>query len=272
MSDPGAQKQSNMLSHSNGSLSPLQSTATSFKVFGLSHRLLMAGFRGNSSSTYKFESIPTTSYDTKAAAIEDKTQQTPSRGPSFEEQLAYESSLFGSTSSPPVEHMKISFNPIDPSPVSKLKLRIPCQPQCNGENVDTFPSFQLVPEASNSDNDDDENSDIFCQSSPGVSDNCLSDSELWESDESPRESASRLKQGGQRSTHGDMGSFPGSFLDLPCFDSVDHHSTLPSVEQEQEQEQEREQVPEYKPSVSEIIRDWPPNQPNENAVLKKTQT
>ncbi|KAJ4912610.1 Scar-like domain-containing protein WAVE 5 [Raphanus sativus] len=230
VSDPGAQKQSNMLSHSNGSLSPLQSTATSFKVFGLSHRLLMAGFRGNSSSTYKFESIPTTSYDTKAAAIEDKTQQTPSRGPSFEEQLAYESSLFGSTSSPPVEHMKISFNPIDPSPVSKLKLRIPCQPQYNGENVDTFPSFQLVPEASNSDNDDDENSDIFCQSSPGVSDNCLSDSELWESDESPRESASRLKQGGQRSTHGDMGSFP------------------------------------------EIIRDWPPNQPNENAVLKKTQT
>ncbi|CAF2069657.1 hypothetical protein HID58_041075 [Brassica napus] len=265
VSDPTSQQQSNMLSHSNGSLSPLQSTATSFKVFGLSHRLLMAGFRGNTSSTYKFESIPTTSYDTKAAAIEDKTQQTPPRGPSFEEQLAYESSIFGSpTSSPPVEHMKISFSPIDPSPVSKLKLRIPCQPQYNGENVDTFPSFQLVPEASNSDNEDD-NSDIFCQSSPGVSDNCLSDSELWESDESPRESASSLKQGGERSTHGDMGSFSSLFLDLPCYDSVDHHSTSPRLEQEHE----REQVPEYKPSVSEIIRDWPPNA---NAVLKKTQT
>ncbi|KAJ0236873.1 Scar-like domain-containing protein WAVE 5 [Hirschfeldia incana] len=267
VSDPTSQQQSNMLSHSNGSLSPLQSTATSFKVFGLSHRLLMAGFRGNSSSTHKFESIPTTSYDTKAAAIEDKAQQTPLRGPSFEEQLAYQSSLFGSpTSSPPVEHMKISFNPIDPSPVSKLKLRIPCQPQYNGKNVDTFPSFQLVPEASNSDIEDDNNSDIFCQSSPGVSDNCLSDSELWESDEDPRESASSLKEGGVR-THGDMGSFPGSFLDLPCYDSVDHHSTSPNLEQEQEQE--REQVPEYKPSVSEIIRDWPPNA---NAVPKKTQT
>ncbi|KAG2244601.1 hypothetical protein Bca52824_093568 [Brassica carinata] len=258
VSDHTSQQQSNMLSHSNGSLSPLQSTATSFKVFGLSHRLLMAGFRGNSSATYKFESIPTSSYDTKAAAIEDKTQQTPLHGPSFEEQLAYESSIFGSpTSSPPVEHMKISFSSIDPSPVSKLKLRIPCQPQYNGENVDTFPSFQLVPEASNSDNDDD-NSDIFCQSSPCVSDNCLSDSELWESDEDPRESASSLKEVGERRTHGDMGSFPGSFLDLPCYDSVDHHSTSPRLEQEQEKE--REQVPEYKPSVSEIIRHWPPNQ------------
>ncbi|KAL0873855.1 hypothetical protein Bca101_023560 [Brassica carinata] len=257
VSDHTSQQQSNMLSHSNGSLSPLQSTATSFKVFGLSHRLLMAGFRGNSSATYKFESRPTSSYDTKAAAIEDKTQQTPLHGPSFEEQLAYESSIFGSpTSSPPVEHMKISFSSIDPSPVSKLKLRIPCQPQYKGENVDTFPSFQLVPEASNSDNDDD-NSDIFCQSSPCVSDNCLSDSELWESDEEPRESASSLKEGGER-THGDMGSFPGSFLDLPCYDSVDHHSTSPRLEQEQERE--REQVPEYKPSVSEIIRHWPPNQ------------
>ncbi|KAG2241529.1 hypothetical protein Bca52824_096483 [Brassica carinata] len=200
----------------------------------------------------------TENYDTKAAAIEDKTQQTPLHGPSFEEQLAYESSIFGSpTSSPPVEHMKISFSSIDPSPVSKLKLRIPCQPQYNGENVDTFPSFQLVPEASNSDNDDD-NSDIFCQSSPCVSDNCLSDSELWESDEDPRESASSLKEVGERRTHGDMGSFPGSFLDLPCYDSVDHHSTSPRLEQEQEKE--REQVPEYKPSVSEIIRHWPPNQ------------
>ncbi|CAH8345425.1 unnamed protein product [Eruca vesicaria subsp. sativa] len=274
VTDPTSQQQSNTLSHSNGSLSPLQSAATSFKVFGLSHRLLMAGFRGNSSSTYKFESIPTTSYDTKAAAIEDKVQQTPPRGPSFEEQLAYESSLFGSpTSSPPVEHMKITFNPIDPSPVSKLKLRIPCQPQYNGENVDTFPSFQLVPEASNNSDDEDENnSDIFCQSSPGVSDNCLSDSELWESDESPRESASRLKQGGERSTHDDMGSFPGSFLDLPCFDSVDHQFTSPRLEPEQEQEQEqeeeeeREQLPEYKPSVSEIIRDWPPNQPKSSTT------
>ncbi|XP_024004345.1 scar-like domain-containing protein WAVE 5 isoform X2 [Eutrema salsugineum] len=271
VSDPTSQQQSNMLTHSNGSHSHLQSTATSFKVFGLSHRLLMAGFRGNSSSTCKFDSIPTTSYDTKVAAIADKTQQTL-RGSSFEEQLDYDSYLFGSpTSSPPVQHMKISFNPINPSPDSKLKLRIPCQPQCNGGNADMFPSFQLVPEASNS--DDEDNSDIFCQSSPCVSDNCLSDSELWESDESPRGSASSLKEAGERSTHGDMGSFSGSFLDLPCFDSVEHQSTSPRLEQEQDQDLQ------YKPSVSEIIRDWPPNQPkdspsneaNANAVLKKTQ-
>ncbi|CAA7042703.1 unnamed protein product, partial [Microthlaspi erraticum] len=278
VSDPTTtqQQSSNMLSHSNGSHSHLQSTPTSFKVFGLSHRLLMAGFRGNSSSTCKFESIPTTSYDTRVTAIEDMTQQTH-RVSSFEERLDYESSLFGSpTSSPPVEHMKISFKPTDASAVSKLKLRIPCQTQHNGENADMFPSFQLVPEASNSD-DDDDSSDIFCQSSRGVSDNCLSDSELWESDESPRKSVSSLEQGGKRNTHGDMVPFSGSFLDLPCFDSVDHQSTSSRLEQDQEQEQEQEQVPDYKPSVSEIIRHWPPNKPkssssNEaNAVLNKTQ-
>lgn len=267
VSDPTSQQQSNM-----SSLSPMQSTGTSFRVFGLSHRLLMAGFRGNSSSTCKFESVPSSSYDTRVAAIEDRTQQSPG-GSSFEEQLDYESSLFGSpTSSPPVEHMKISFNPIEASPVPKLKLRIPCQPRYNGENADMFPSFQLVPEASNSD-DGDDNSDTFCQSSPCVSDYCLSDSELWESDESPRISVSSLKQVEERSRHGDMGSFSGSFLDLPCYDAVDHQSTFSRLEQEQ--------VPEYKPSVSEIIRAWPPNQPksspcNEanvdaNTVSKKTQ-
>ncbi|XP_020872784.1 scar-like domain-containing protein WAVE 5 isoform X2 [Arabidopsis lyrata subsp. lyrata] len=267
VSDPTSQQHSNM-----SRLSPMQSTGTSFRVFGLSHRLLMAGFGGNSSSTCKFESVPSSSYVTGVASIEDKTQQTPG-GSSFEEQLDYESSLFGSpTSSPPVEHMKISFNPIEASPVPKLKLRIPCQPRYNGENADMFPSFQLVPEASNSE-DDDDNSDTFCQSSPCASDNCLSDSELWESDESPRKSVSSLKQVEERSRHGDMGSFSGSFLDLPCYDAVDHQSTSSRLEPEQ--------VPEYKPSVSEIIRHWPPNQPksspsNEanldaNTVLKKTQ-
>ncbi|KAG7547014.1 hypothetical protein ISN44_As12g023030 [Arabidopsis suecica] len=267
VSDPTSQQHSNM-----SSLSHMQSTGTSFRVFGLSHRLLMAGFRGNSSSTCKFESVPSSSYDSGVAAIEDKTRKTPG-GSSFEEQLDYESSLFGSpTSSPPVEHMKISFNPIEASPVPKLKLRIPCQPRYNGENADMFPSFQLVPEASNSE-DDDDNSDTFCQSSPCASDNYLSNSELWESDESPRKSVSSLKQVEERSRHGDMGSFSGSFLDLPCYDAVDHQSTSSRLEQEQ--------VPEHKPSVSEIIRHWPPNQPksspsNEanldaNTVLKKTQ-
>ncbi|KAL1224792.1 Scar-like domain-containing protein WAVE 5 [Cardamine amara subsp. amara] len=270
VSDPTSQQHSNMLSHSHP-----QTTETSFKVFGLSHRLLMSGFGGNSSSTCKFESIPTTSYDTKVAAIEDKSKQTPA-GSSFEEQPDYESSLFGSpTSSPPVEHMKISFNTKDASPVSKLKLRIPCQPRNNGESVDMFPSFQLVPEASNSDDDDDDNSDTFCQSSPCVSDNCLSDSELWESDESPRKSVSSLKQSEETSRHGEIGYFSSSFLDLPCYDAIDHQSTS----SRQDQDRDEEQGPEYIPSVSEIIRDWPPNQPkcnprdeanaDTNAVLKK---
>ncbi|XP_010439833.1 PREDICTED: scar-like domain-containing protein WAVE 5 [Camelina sativa] len=67
VSDPSSQQHSNMLSPSH-----LQSTGTSFRVFGLSHRLLMAGFRGNSSSTCKFESVPSSSYNTGIAA-EDKS-------------------------------------------------------------------------------------------------------------------------------------------------------------------------------------------------------
>ncbi|CAN8325171.1 unnamed protein product [Cochlearia groenlandica] len=260
VSDPTSQQQSSSMSHSNGSHSQPESTATSFKVFGLSHRLLMAGFRGNPSSVCKFESIPTTSYNTEVAAIEDKTRQTPC-GSSFEEQSDYESSLFSSspTSSPPVEHMRISFNAKDASSVSKLKLRIPCQTQHSGEYTDMFTTFQLVPEE-DTNSDDDDNNDIFCQSSsPCVSDNCLSDSELWESDESRRNSISSLKQGGERSTQWEMGSSSGSLLDLPCFDSLDHQSTSSRPELELEQEEEEED--EYKPSVSEIIRDWPPNQP-----------
>ncbi|KAL2533858.1 Protein SCAR3 [Abeliophyllum distichum] len=97
-----------------------------------------------------------------------------------------------SPSSPPLEHMKISFQPIDGFETSKLKLKFRDGNGSCESSKDTFPMFQLVPEPSIApysvglDSDDD----TFYRSSPSESDDCLShhseiNSELWESGESP---------------------------------------------------------------------------------------
>ncbi|KAJ0081157.1 hypothetical protein Patl1_10517 [Pistacia atlantica] len=110
----------------------------------------------------------------------------------FVEQFGHGSPLGSLTSSPPLEHMKISFNPIDGLETSKLKLKFPDGNQSHESISDMFASFQLVPEPAiplhgyGSDSDDD----TFCRSSPYMSDDCLShqsesNSEQWESDESP---------------------------------------------------------------------------------------
>lgn len=96
------------------------------------------------------------------------------------------------SSSPPLGHMKISFQPIDSIETSKLKLRFPDRSNIHESNSDMFPSFQLVPEPSiplqevGSDSDDD----TFSRSSPDLSDDYLShqsesNSERWESGNSP---------------------------------------------------------------------------------------
>ncbi|CAH2059476.1 unnamed protein product [Thlaspi arvense] len=96
------------------------------------------------------------------------------------------------TSSPPLDHMKISFKPSETLPSSELKLKLP--------EEYTFSSFQLVPEtnaASLPDSDSDK--DTFCRSSSYVSDNSddhsVSDSEQqWE--EEPGEIRERKSQQG----------------------------------------------------------------------------
>lgn len=95
----------------------------------------------------------------------------------------------GSPPSPPLEHMKISFHPINNIAVSKLKLEFP--DGHHHENIEElmFPSFQLLqgPVAYehhlSSDSDD-----TFCRSSPAYSENIPishsdSDFELWEVEE-----------------------------------------------------------------------------------------
>ncbi|KAL8511622.1 hypothetical protein ACS0TY_018141 [Phlomoides rotata] len=95
-------------------------------------------------------------------------------------------------SSPPLQHMKISFQPIDGFESSKLKLKFPDRNTNNESGIDIFPSFQLVPDVSiaryNVGLDSD--ADTFYRSSPSLSDDCHSNqsesnSEQWESSGSP---------------------------------------------------------------------------------------
>ncbi|CAI9773237.1 unnamed protein product [Fraxinus pennsylvanica] len=163
------------------------------------------------------------------------------------------------SSSPPLEHMKISFQPIDAFETSKLKLKFRDGNSSCESSKDTFHLFQLIPEPSIArfsvglDSDDD----TFYRSSPSVSDDCLShqsemNSEQWESGESPRskdcdlydalrrislsESVSTTLENGtvqgetpKNSTlpnsfieNGVENSQPDCLLDLPSLDSVNH--------------------------------------------------
>ncbi|KFK36316.1 hypothetical protein AALP_AA4G106600 [Arabis alpina] len=70
------------------------------------------------------------------------------------------------TSSPPLDHMKISFNPSETLPSSELKLKL--------ADEYTFSSFQLVPETTATslpDSDSDKDSFCRCSSSSYISDN-----------------------------------------------------------------------------------------------------
>ncbi|XP_073152906.1 protein SCAR1-like [Henckelia pumila] len=100
-----------------------------------------------------------------------------------------ESSILSPSSSPPLGHLKISFQPIDGVETSKLKLKFPDGNVNLETSRDIFPSFQLVPEISiirqNIGSDSD---DTFCRSSSSLSDDCLShqsesNSVQWESDQ-----------------------------------------------------------------------------------------
>ncbi|KAL1805679.1 hypothetical protein ACET3Z_028747 [Daucus carota] len=113
-------------------------------------------------------------------------------GRAFIEQFGSGYPFISPSSSPPLENMKISFQPIEGFEISKLKLKFPDGSGCHESSRDMFPSFQLVPEESISLQDvgSDSDDDTFCESSHG-SEDCLgryseSDSEEWETRESTR--------------------------------------------------------------------------------------
>ncbi|KAL0442656.1 UNVERIFIED_CONTAM: protein SCAR3, partial [Sesamum latifolium] len=103
-----------------------------------------------------------------------------------------ESQIPSPPSSPPLAHMKISFQPIDGFETSRLKLKFPCGNTNDESSRDVFPSFQLVPEVSITEHNigSDSEDDTFHGSSPSLSDDCHShqsesNSEQWESRKSP---------------------------------------------------------------------------------------
>ncbi|KAK8642058.1 hypothetical protein V6N13_011420 [Hibiscus sabdariffa] len=167
----------------------------SSRMFGLGHKLLVNGFHRKMSVGHDDESEPATS--TKTGVLEPRNGQ---QSISYQkiprttknEQIGNGSPVNSLTSSPPLEHMKISFNPIDGFETSKLKLQFP-DGNHHHENIrDMFPSFQLVPVPAIPAHDvaSDSDDDTFCRSSPYMSDDCLShcsdsNSEQWESGETP---------------------------------------------------------------------------------------
>lgn len=162
-------------------------------VFGLGQRLLANGFRRKLSLASDVRYEPVSSVENGVSnwgSGQHHKHQTNSES-TFIEQFGYRSPLNSLTSSPPIEHMKISFIPVDSSDNSKLKLKFPDGNHSHESVRDMFASFQLVPEHSVQSHDygSESDDDTFCRSSFYMSDDCLShhsdsNSEEWVSGES----------------------------------------------------------------------------------------
>lgn len=170
-----------------------ENSRSSSGIFGLSNRLLSTG------STEK--SLPGGDGNNHFASYKnaDDFELKNRRSVEYRTFSGRSKDLFGGKSSlsspshsPPLEHMKISFQPINGFESSKLKLKFPDGKTNSGSGSDIYPSFQLVPEVSlpryNVGSESD--ADTFYRSSPSLSDDCHSNqsesnSEQWESSESP---------------------------------------------------------------------------------------
>ncbi|KAL8248231.1 hypothetical protein R6Q59_005099 [Mikania micrantha] len=164
---------------------------TSSRIFEFSNRLLVNGFRKQMSLVGNERLASSVKSDVPDNTSIHKGYQTVTGIP-FREQFG-NGNLFISPSSPPLEHMRISFQPIDGFETSKLKLAFPDGNNNDKSNGYVFPSFQLVPEPAVSlhEFDSDSDDDTFCRSSPYASDDCHSNpsesnSEQWDSSETPR--------------------------------------------------------------------------------------
>ncbi|XP_022715766.1 protein SCAR3-like isoform X2 [Durio zibethinus] len=251
----------------------------SSSMFELGHNLLVNGFRRKLSIGHAGESERATS--TKTEVLEQRNghqgisyQKIP--WTTFNERIGNGSPVNSLTSSPPLEHMKISFNPIDGFETSKLRLQFPNGNHYQESVRDMFPSFQLVPVPSIPVHDvaSDSDDDTFCRSSPYMSDDCLShrsesNSEQWESGETPEskdpelyDTLSRLSSmesvssslqvgevanscihvnGGNKTIDPGTGAEPSLSvsLDLPSFDAINpvlHDETKSNFDQKNQVE------------------------------------
>ncbi|XP_011101380.1 protein SCAR1 [Sesamum indicum] len=168
-------------------------TKSSSRMFELSNKLLKPG------SSKKLlhggdENSGHTSYQ-NANALKQKNHQNFAHqafAGRNRDLFGGESQIPSPPSSPPLAHMKISFQPIDGFETSRLKLKFPYGNTNDESSRDVFPSFQLVPEVSITQHNigSDSEDDTFHGSSPSLSDDCHrhqseSNSEQRESRKSP---------------------------------------------------------------------------------------
>ncbi|CAH8355446.1 unnamed protein product [Eruca vesicaria subsp. sativa] len=149
---------------------------TSYGVFGgLSQKLFTNSFRRRDSLSHDRQALPPTIPENNDVTTEKETSMVRFRE---------EAPIDWFASSPPLQHMRISLNPVDTLQASRLKLKFSDE----DNNINTFPSFQLLPEAATTSLVDScSDDDTFCRSSPCTSDidylsdyHSLSNSEQWE--------------------------------------------------------------------------------------------
>ncbi|XAR59245.1 hypothetical protein NMG60_11014976 [Bertholletia excelsa] len=162
------------------------------ETFGISNRFLVNGFQRKISLVHGEKSDSPSS---RKSGVETKSRnqsvayQTFS-GRTFKGYFESGSPINSPSSSPPLQHMKISFQPVNGIETNKLKLRFPDGSFRQDSSRDMLPSFQLVPEPNTPqhNNGSDSDDDTFCRSSPYRSDDCVSHhsyskSEQWESED-----------------------------------------------------------------------------------------
>ncbi|KAJ4977245.1 hypothetical protein NE237_002351 [Protea cynaroides] len=178
-----------------------ENTESSSNMFDLGHRLLVNGFRTKASLEETSE--PASSVKIGPVMLQERFCNEQMKGKArvvhqtaFEttpkEETNCESSENSPTSSPPLEHMKISFHSLSGFETSKLKLKFSDGSYFHENIRDVmFPSFQLLPEPSTGQQDigSESDDDTFCRSSPCMSEDLLShhsesSSEQWESGDS----------------------------------------------------------------------------------------
>ncbi|KAM1384411.1 hypothetical protein PS2_036364 [Malus domestica] len=258
---------------------------SSSRVFGLGRMLLVNGFGRKAAQAHDDGSEPA-SYS-NAGVLDQKNEQHRLEyqafpETSFRDQFEHGTGIDSSPSSPPLEHMKISFHPVDGIETSILKLKLSDGNQGHESVRDMFQSFQLIPEPAiplhefGSDSDDD----TFCRSSPYISDDCHSqlsesNSEQWESSETLERNNHGLydglcgisseelistspelggishnatyDDGGSKSVHTENGlehSLSDPVLDLPSFDALG-----PVLQQETKDDSDPKDLPGLRCSV-----------------------
>ncbi|KNA15523.1 hypothetical protein SOVF_097440 [Spinacia oleracea] len=127
--------------------------------------------------------------------------------------------------SPPLGHMKISFQPVDSFDTSRLKLKYPEGIDQYENTLDAFPTFQLVPESImlqhdiGSDSDDDTFSRSYaCMSDESHSHMSDSNSDQWESGDSAESNDHTVYDGLHRISSAESASVS------PQLEEADHGS------------------------------------------------